>query len=152
MNEMHQHNCNEPDKHLLRFLTRTINMFNEYGWGQPGSITAAFPTRDFKHHINEDIFDPIDFIDSYEAEEDTFGLILHWEYWPPVEVIEDRSDADVIRALLYCDKWGHKIALITGRNTDRLVFAPDEFGEELNHMSIALHSQRGSGCKRCAGF
>ena len=147
MNEMHHHPCNAVNKYLIPFLTDTMNMFNKNGRGQPGSISAAFATSEFEHHMNEDFLDPIEFIDSYEADENALGLIFHWECWPPADVIEETPDADVIRVLLYCDVRGHEVALISGQNTGDLVLNPEEFRPEFAHLSRALNAQKSSGAQ-----
>lgn len=147
MREKNAHSNNEPSEDLLIFLARTIELFNEEGWGQPGSILEVNATGDFKHRFNDDIVDPVDFIDSYKAAKDAIGLMLHWEYWPPAEIIENRPDAEIFRALLWSDKTGIMVAVIAGSDSDRLVLAQDQFRAELDHLSIGLASQTGSGVK-----
>ena len=138
MKEQHNHQNFEPSEELIEFLSRMLEEFSRNGWGQPGSITELGQKGNHKHCVNHDVIDPIDFIQAYHASPDANGLMLHWEYWPDAEILQERPDAEIFRTILWADKTGNLVALLTGSASCGFAEVKDAFGGELNNLANAL--------------
>lgn len=138
MNSEYPHESNEPSEDLLHFLAQMLDEFTRNGWGQPGSITEFGNKGEFKHRINEDFVDPIDFIDSYQVSDGAKCLMLHWEYWPPVEVLDEQPDAELFRTVLWADKTGNLVAVLAGSASPGWLVVPEAFDGELHHLARGL--------------
>lgn len=141
MNSDYPDTTKVPSEDLLDFLAQMLDEFTRSGWGHPGSITEFGNRGEFKHRVNEDFVDPIDFIDSYQASEGSNGLMLHWEYWPPAKVLNEQPDAELFRTIMWADKTGNLVAILAGSASPGWLVVPDAFDSELHHLAMGLGSK-----------
>lgn len=142
MNNENQNKAIGPGEELLDFLAQMLAEFTRNGWGQPGTILEFGASGEFRHRVNQHFSDPISFIDSHKVAEDANCLMLHWEYWPPVEVLEEQPGAALFRAVMWADKKGNSVAVLAQSASPGWIVVPDALNRELDHLAMGLSSTR----------
>ena len=130
---------------VLLLLTQMLRHFDLGGWGQAGSMTEFQDSGEFRHKVNSDTVCPLEFLGAFEPSENAEALMMHWEYFPDPETIQENPDAEPFRVLLWTDRQMHSTAIFCGRNPDEWVLAPGAFSRELDLLeSLILSNGRAS--------
>ena len=63
---------------------------------------------------------------------------MHWEYWPPPELIHDDPTLEIFRTVLWVDREGRHLAIFCGDDPAIWTLGTEAFPDELELLARKL--------------
>lgn len=130
----------DPD--LWNFLGSMLNEFSMRGWGQPATLMELGPSGLQRMEVSEPTGRPYELVSTFRTGHDAVALLLHYEIWPDASALEENSNAEIFRILLWVDTQANHQAVACGSSSHDQFLVSTEFRPELEHLSSLLTTDR----------